>query len=217
MAKSDAAIARRVRIEVWSDIGCPWCWLGKRHLEQALERTGTAAEIEFRSFELDPRAGPTTSARECLVGRFGSAAAVDAAQARLRAMGEQAGIEYEFERARVANTFDAHRLHHLAKSDGRGDVAVERLMRAYHAEGADLADHDTLRALAGDIGLQPKDVEALLASADYAREVREDEAAAHAAGVRGVPFFIFEGRYAVSGAQPVDVFEQVLRKAVQEA
>ena len=217
MAKTDADLARRVRIEVWSDIGCPWCWLGKRHLEQALEQTGTAADIRFRSFELDPRAGPTKSAREYLIGRFGSAAAVDAAQGRLRAMGEQAGLSYDFERARVANTFDAHRLHHFAKSQGLGDVAVERLMRAYHSEGADLADHETLRALASEIGLDAKDVEALLASDAHARDVREDEAAAHAVGVQGVPFFVFDGRYAVSGAQPVDAFVQVLRKVAQEA
>lgn len=209
-------VPERVRIDVWSDIGCPWCWLGKHHLEEALRRSGIAAQVELRSFELNPRAGATRSARAYLLERFGSGEAIDAAHARLRSMGERAGIRYDFDRALVANTFDAHRIHHLAKTRERGAEAMERLMRAYHGEGADLADHDVLRALAAEIGLDAGEVDETLASDAFAREVREDEAAAREVGVQGVPFFVFDGRYAVSGAQPVDVLVEALRMSARE-
>ena len=205
-----------MRVDVWSDIACPWCWLGKRHLEEAVRRLGLEGkvEVEMRSFELAPRQGASEPAKGILARKFGSAEAVEQAHRRLAAMGERAGIRYDFERALVANTFDAHRVHHLAKARGRGAQVVERLMRAYHGEGADLADHATLRRLAAEEGLDAGEVDRVLASDAYADEVRADEAEAAALGIHGVPFFVLDGRYGVSGAQPVEAFERALRTAL---
>jgi predicted DsbA family dithiol-disulfide isomerase len=201
-----------VRIDVWSDIACPWCWLGKHHLEEALRLTGIDAMVELRSFELDPTAGPTRPARERLVAKFGDPARLDAAHARLTAMGERVGIRYDFAAQRLANTFDAHRVHHLAKERGRGAEVVERFMRAYHGEGADLADHATIRRLAVEAGLDGEDVDRVLAGDAYAAAVREDELTARELGIHGVPFFLVDGQYGVSGAQPVELFARALKE-----
>lgn len=204
-----------MRIDVWSDIACPWCWLGKHHLEEALRRGGVEAEVAMRSFELNPSPRPTIPARDYLVRRLGGAERVDAAHARLAALGERAGLRYAFDRALVANTFDAHRVHHLAQAKGRGPETIERFMRAYHGEGADLADPDTITRLAVEAGLDEADVRQVLATDAFADAVRRDEAEARAIGVQGVPFFVIDGRYGISGAQPVEAFEEALR-AIQK-
>lgn len=207
-----------MRIDVWSDIACPWCWLGKHHLQEALKRAGVAdAEVAFRSFELQPGAErKARPVREYLMERYGSPAQIDAAHARLVDAGKQVGIHYDFDRALMVNTFDAHRLHHLAMAQGKGEAVMERLMRARQGEGADISDHATLRALAVEAGLDAADVDRVLSSDEYADAVRADEAMARQIGVGGVPFFVFEGKYAVSGAHPVETFEQVLRRVAAE-
>lgn len=167
----------------------------------------------MRSFELNPTPRATTPAKEYLTSRLGSAERVAAAHARLSALGERAGLRYGFERALVATTFDAHRVHHLAQAKGRGGDVVERFMRAYHAEGEDLADRATILRLAVDAGLEPADVERVLATDAFGDAVRADEAEARALDVHGVPFFLIDGRYGVSGAQPVEAFERILREA----
>lgn len=203
-----------MRVDVWSDIACPWCWVGKRHLEEAVRRQGLEREvqIDYHAYELRPKQGATELAKPFLERKFGSAERLAAAHARLSQMGLEAGISYDFEKARLANTFDAHRLAALARSHGRGAAAVERFMRAYHGEGADLASHDELRRLAADVGLGAAEVNEVLASDRFTDAVRSDEAQAVELGITGVPFFVFEGRYGVSGAQPVESFEQVLER-----
>lgn len=201
-----------MRIEVWSDIACPWCWLGKRHLEEALRRTGVQAEVEFRSFQLDPSRRESAPAREYLAARYGSIERVEMAQVRLQAMGTRVGIHYDFERSLVANTFDAHRVHQLAKARGLGPAVVERMMQAYHAEGADLADHATIARLAVEAGADVGEVERTLAGHDHGDQVRADHARGQGFGVNGVPFFVFDERVAISGAQPIELFEQALRQ-----
>ena len=202
-----------MKIDVWSDIACPWCWLGKHHLEAALRTSGVEAQVDYRSFELQPGIRSSRPIREYLVERYGDASAVDAAHDHLSQKGRLVGIEYDFEKARMSNTFDAHRLHHLAKTRGLAGPVLERFMRARQGEGADIADHATLRRLAVEAGLEPVEVDEVLSSDRFAKDVRQDESEAVRLGIRGVPFFVFEGKVGLSGAQPVEVFEKVLRDA----
>lgn len=206
-----------MKVEVWSDVACPFCWLGKAHLQAALRNAGVEADVEFRSFELAPAAGPARPVREYLEERYGAGPGIDASQARLRAQGAAVGLAYDFERMLMANTFDAHRVHHLAKARGLGEALMERLLRAHHGEGADVSDHATLRRIAGEAGLDGAEVESLLMGDAYATEVRADEALARKYGIRGVPFFVFDGRLALSGAHPVEVFEEALRQVKAQA
>lgn len=204
-----------MRIEVWSDVACPWCWLGKHHLEEAIRRAGHSdVEVAFRSFELQPNARAARPVREYLAERYGAdLRGIDAAHERLTRAGEAIGIAYDFKRALMVNTFDAHRIHHLAIVRGRGAEVVERLMRARQGEGADVSDHATLRALAIDAGLAADEVDRVLASDAFADDVRADEDAARKLGIHGVPFFVLDGKYALSGAQPVEAFERALAMA----
>lgn len=202
-----------MHIEVWSDIACPWCWLGKHHLEEALRRMPQLdVTVEMHSFELDPERHPTMPVLEHFRARDGDTRAVVASQNRLAKLGRAVGLEYDFARQQWANTFDAHRLHHLGIMSGRGPQVVERLMRAYHTEGADLADPATLRSLAVEVELEPAAVDALLGGDDFAEAVHRDEAAARELGIDGVPFFLFDEEYAVSGAQPVATFVEILTR-----
>ena len=211
--KPKHASSSGVKVEVWSDVACPFCWLGEHHLLEAARRSGEPIEVEFRSFELQPNAQSSRPVREYLAEKYGSTAGIDAAHARLAASGRAVGIAYDFERALMANTFDAHRLHHLAKARGIGGAVMERFLRARQGEGADMAHHATLRALAVEAGLDGADVDRVLSSDEFAAEVRADEEQARAYNIRGVPFFVFDGRLAVSGAQPIEVFEQAIAQA----
>lgn len=202
-----------MNIEVWSDIACPFCWLGKHHLSEALRRSGVEAEVVFHSYELQPHAGEPRPIREYLAERYGDLRSLDAAHDRLSRSGEAVGIHYDFDRALMANTFDAHRLHHLGKARGVGEAVMERFLRARQGEGADVSSHKTLRALAVEAGLDGAEVDDVLAGQKFADEVRRDEAQAVAYGIRGVPFFVFEKKLAVSGAQPIEVFEQAIAEA----
>lgn len=204
-----------MKIDVWSDIACPWCWLGKHHLEEAVRRSGIEVDVAFHSYELDPTVRGARPVREYFAAeRPGALASIVASQDRLTEMGRHVGITYDFERQLMANTFDAHRLHHLAKARGLGGPVVERFMRARHAEGTDTSDHSTLRRLAVEAGLGAAEVDEVLAGDRFADDVRADEALAVSRGIQGVPFFILDGRLAVSGAQPVEQFEAALREAV---
>ncbi len=202
-----------VRIEVWSDIACPWCLLGNAHLQTALDQSGIEADVEMRSYQLAPQMADPEPAKQYLAKKFGSAEQVEASHARLKAMGESAGLCYNFDEAIVANTFDGHRLHHYAKSTGQGAEMMERLLHAQHQEGLDVSSKDVLRRLAADAGLDPAAVDEVLDSDAYAEGVQADIAEARAIGVQGVPFFVFDRKFALSGAQPVDVFMQALASA----
>ena len=206
-----------MEIEIWSDVVCPWCYVGKRNLEAALAEFPHADQVTvtWRSFELDP----TTPTRveltmdEVLERKYGMSP--DQASAANRSMTELAatvGLEYHLDRVRIGNTFDAHRLIHLAAAEGRGGAMKERLLRAYFTEGRAVSDPATLAELAADVGLDPERVSEVLSSDEYADEVRADEARAVELGSTGVPFFVLDGRLGVPGAQPPDVLLRLLHR-----
>lgn len=218
----------KLRVDIWSDIACPWCYVGKRRLEAALARFDEreSVEVVWRSFELDPSAkgapGPTVdgdyAARLARKYRT-SPAQAEGMISNMTATGVAEGLELRFDRARVCNTFDAHRLLHWASQQGptQQGALKERLLRAYFTEGEALDDLDTLARLAGDVGLSAEAARAALATTEGAREVRADEAMAQSIGVTGVPFFVFDGHIGVSGAQPPEVLLGALRRAWSDA
>jgi predicted DsbA family dithiol-disulfide isomerase len=202
---------KKLRVDVWSDIACPWCYVGKRRLEAALERFPHRDETEvvWRAFELDPAAPRERDRKESYVQRLANKYGSSPAEARsmIQRMTEIAardGLAFDFERIRPGNTFDAHRVLHLASERGVQDAVKERFLRAYMTEGEPIGDPAALARLAGEAGLPTAEVVALLAGDRYRPEVRADEAEAHHLGIRGVPFFVLGGRYAVSGAQPAE-------------
>jgi len=207
-----------VKIDIWSDIVCPFCYLGKRRLEAALARFEHADEVEvtWHSFELDRGAAPVSDLPlvDLVAAKYGTTR--DQAVAQHRSMAHAAaelGLEFNWEQARYGNTFDAHRVVHLAAEHGLADAAHERLMRAYFTDGLAVGDRDVLVRLAAEIGLDQGVVRAMLESDDYGNHVRSDEATAKMLGIESVPFFVLDRKYGVSGAQPVEVFTQALDTA----
>jgi predicted DsbA family dithiol-disulfide isomerase len=211
-----------MQIEVFSDVVCPWCYIGKRRLEQALSTFPHTDEvtITYRSFQLDPtapRRSEETLAQH-LATKYGRT--LDEARQmnqRVSDVAATVGLDFRLADAQRGNTFDAHRLLQLAAVRGRQPELKERLMRAYFTEGALLSDHDELIALAVEVGLDPTEVEAVLAGDDYADAVRADLALARGFGVTGVPFFVVDRTYGVSGAQEAAVLTDVLQRAWTEA
>lgn len=210
-----------MRVEVWSDVVCPWCYVAKRRLEAALARFPRAADVEvvWRSFELDP--GAPSSDGVGLVEHLAAKYRVSLDEARAMndrvtevAAGE--GLAFRLDLARRGNTFDAHRLVHLAAASGLHDAMQERLMAAYFTEGEPVADHDALARQAQAVGLDQAAVRRVLAGDDHAGEVRADEAEARRLGVTSVPFFVVDRRYGIAGAQPADVLLGALRRAWAE-
>jgi len=206
-----------MNVEIWSDVACPWCYLGKRHLEEALARSGGEdVAVTWRSFQLQPDAprfgepGAGAPTREVLVARGYSPEQLAESQARLTAMAADAGLEYHLDRGRAANTFDAHALIKAADRQGLGDAMVERLFKAQHEEGLRLDDPEVLTRLAGEVGLEGD--AAVATDADRAA-VAEDLKTARGIGVNGVPFFVFDRRLALSGAQPAEVIVQAMEQA----
>ncbi|MBI2427568.1 MAG: DsbA family oxidoreductase [Ignavibacteriales bacterium] len=211
-----------MKVEIWSDVMCPFCYIGKRKFENALEKfpNRNEVEIEWKSFQLDPeaRTQPGKSVNQYLAERKGWT--VEYARHmndRVTAMAGEVGLNYDFDRAIVANSFDAHRLSHLAKRHGVQDTIEERLFKAYFTEGKNTADHTTLISIAAEAGLNADEVRAMLSGNDFVDAVHSDVYEAHRIGARGVPFFVFDKRYAVSGAQPSDVFLRVLEKIDEES
>ena len=202
-------------IDIWSDVACPYCYIGKRHLEAALARfpqVGTV-QINWHSFELDPQA-PAKSPGDLYdilsrKYRMSRTQAQEMTQS-VENMGRAAGINFAFERAVPVNTLAAHRLIHLAAEQNLQDVAKEHLLKAYFTEGKDLSDLDTLVSIGVAIGLDAALVESTLQSDAFIDAVRADEEMAHQLSVQGVPFFVFDRKYALRGAQPVDAFVQTL-------
>jgi predicted DsbA family dithiol-disulfide isomerase len=205
-------------VEIWSDIVCPWCYLGKRRFEAALARFDHRDDVEvtWRSFELDPEAPQVAEqpASEALAAKYGmSLEQAEATHAQMTALAAQEGLEYRFDRARRGNTFDAHRLIHLAAAHGLQDAAEERLMRAYFTEGEPIGDPDALARLVAEIGVDADEARAVLGGDAYADAVRADEELAARIGIRGVPYFVLGRRYGVSGAQPPDLLLQAFETA----
>ncbi|MGN6522008.1 MAG: DsbA family oxidoreductase [Actinomycetes bacterium] len=211
-----------MRIEIWSDVVCPWCYIGKRRLEKALAQFPHRDEVEvtWRSFQLDPStpktwAGGRPGTTERLAEKYGvSVAEADAMQQRVAEVAAADGLDYRLDDALPANTIDAHRLLHFAADRGRQDQLKERLLAAYFVEGRDVADHDTLASLAAEVGLPHDEAATVLRDPSrYETAVADDIAQAREFGAGGVPFFVFDRRFAVSGAQPVEVFTQALTAA----
>ena len=211
-----------MKVEIWSDVVCPWCYVGKRRFETALAAFEHRADVEvhWRSFELDPDAPAVREGDpvQGLADKYGmSRAQALAANARLTDMASAEGLDFYLDTARGGNTFDAHRLIHLAGEKGIQDAVKERFMRAYFTENEPVGDPETLTRLAVEAGLDETDVKTVLASGQYATNVIADEQQAAAYGISGVPFFVVDGRYGVSGAQSPDVLLQTLRTAYAEA
>jgi predicted DsbA family dithiol-disulfide isomerase len=208
-------------VEVWSDVVCPWCCIGRAHLQQALAEfeNGGSVEVTWRSFELDPGAPAvaTASLAEQLGSKYGgSPAEIEAMFAGVTARAAAVGLDFRFDRAQSGNTVDAHRLLHLAREHGQQDALKDRFFTAYFTEGEAIGDPATLARLATQVGLDPSEVADVLATDRYLAEVRADEAEARAMQVSGVPFFVIDRRYAVPGAQPVEVLVGALRQAWAE-
>lgn len=207
-----------MQVEIWSDIVCPWCYIGKRRLETALKDFEHAEEVEivWRSFELD-RSAPrerTGNYAEMLGRKYGMGPAQSrAAIANMTELAAGEGLVFDFDRVRPGNTFDAHRLLHLARERGRQDALKERLMLAYLTEGEPIGDPAVVGRMAVEVGLDATEVESVLDGDRYGDQVRADEQAAEELGVTGVPFFVVDRRYAVSGAQQPDTILRALERA----
>jgi len=207
-----------MKIEIWSDIMCPFCYIGKRKFEAALAKFEHKEEVEivWKSFQLNPdmKTDPKKNINQYLAEIKGWS--LDQAKEmndRVTGIAKAVGLQYDFDKAIVANSFDAHRLIQFAKSEGKGDAAEERLFKAYFTEGKNISDHSILIHLASEIGLDTTEVKNMLDSTNYANEVNNDIREALEIGVRGVPFFLIDRKYAVSGAQESEIFTQAFIKA----
>lgn len=207
-----------MRVEIWSDVACPWCYVGKRRFEAALASFAHRDEVEvvWRSFELDPRAPAERSVDRLdhLSAKYGiSRAQAEAMETRVAAVAAGEGLELRFDLLRGGNTFDAHRLLALAGEAGVAGELKERLLRAYFTEGALMADPAALARLAAEVGLPAAEVADVLGSDRYAADVRADERQAQAFGIGGAPFFVIDRTFGVSGAQPSEILAGALEQA----
>lgn len=211
-----------MEIEIFSDVVCPWCAIGKRRFERALEQFASADEVNvvWRAFELDPTAPPATGGdlASHLAQKYGmSKEQALASQVRLTALAEEEGLDFHLDRAQRANTFDAHRLLHHARELGLQNALKDRLFRAYFTEGELVSDRRTLTRLGAEVGLDEDKSSEVLETGRYGTEVRADEREAQELGVSGVPFFVIDRRYGISGAQPTETFLQVMEKVWDES
>lgn len=214
------AAAEPITIDVWSDVVCPFCYLGDSVLQQAIEQFphGSSVEVRYHSFQLNPGfpVGDAILADEYLAKNYRMPAAqLEASHAHLATQGAKAGLDYRFEDTMMVNTLDAHRIIHFAKAAGREHDMVMRLFKAEFTEGLNLADHEVLADLAAELGLDRAAAAEALATGGFESDIRADLAQAQAYGISGVPFFVFDNKWAVSGAQPVEAFRQALDKAWQ--
>jgi predicted DsbA family dithiol-disulfide isomerase len=214
-----------MRIEIWSDVVCPWCSIGRSRLDRAIADFDHRDDVEivYRSFQLDPGASrePTLTAPEHLGRKYGGGVANGRAMVdRVEAVAAEEGMVWRHHESRPVNTLDAHRLLHLALAEAGSAVQAvlkEALFAAYFSEARNVADHDVLREVAVGVGLDPARVDAVLAGKEFREEVFADQDRAAAYGAGGVPFFVVDGRYGISGAQPAATFGQVLERAWAES
>lgn len=209
-----------MKVQIWSDIACPFCYIGKKHLELAAEQTNTPLEIEWMSFQLDPNAPEKTdkSIYEILATKYGKD--VDWAKqmnANMIEMGEKAGLTFNVDIQKPTNTFKAHLLLHQAKEKGLQTKLKEALFEAYFVDGKNISETEILLEIADKVGLDVEKSEETLNQKEYASEVRDDVNLAQRYEVQGVPFFIINNKYALSGAQPVDAFVQAFDKIAEES
>ena len=208
-----------MRVDIWSDLVCPWCYVGKRRFEKALARFDDRGQVQVvhRSFQLNPAAPrhTTSSRREMLMRKYGrSPDQVVEMDARMTQVAAAEGLEFHFEGTLTGNTFDAHQLVHLADAHGLQDAAMERLYRAYFTEQRSLFEAQSLVDLAADAGLDREEAAAALRDNRYADAVQADIDLARRIGATGVPLFVFDGRYGISGAQAPEVFLDALHQSV---
>jgi predicted DsbA family dithiol-disulfide isomerase len=210
-----------MKVEIWSDVMCPFCYIGKRRFEQALQNFANKdeVEIEWKSFQLNPdmKTNPNIHIDQYLADIKGFS--IDHARqlnAHVTQMAAEAGLTYNFDKAIVANSFNAHRFTHLAKKHGLGIAAEEQLFKAYFTDGKNIDDINTLVELGVEIGLDAASVKQTLESNAFADDVKNDIADAQQLGIRGVPFFVMNNKYGVSGAQEIRVFDETLQKAFGE-
>lgn len=210
-----------MKIEMWSDFVCPFCYLGKRRLEIALEKFKQMDEVElvFKSFELDPSSKKKfdENIHEFIAGKYG----IPVEQARasnnhIEAEAKAIGLNYNFDEAIRTNTFDAHRVVHYAKTQGKMNELSERIFKAYFVDSLNISDHKVLASLASEVGLNSNKALSILESDQYAKDVRKDEETASKLGISGVPYFVINNKYVVSGAQPPELFLEALEKAREE-
>lgn len=211
----------KMKVEVWSDIMCPFCYIGKRNYEAGLKQFADTNNIEiiWKSFQLDPNIPEAVEENvyQYLADRKGMSyeQSVQMHESVI-ATAKQAGLDYNFDKAVIANSFNAHRMIQMAKTKGLGDAAEERLFYAYFTEGKNFGSTDVLVELGKDIGLTEVEVQTALTDDTYAYKVRQDVEEAQQLGVRGVPFFVFDRKYAISGAQPPAAFLETLEKSFSE-
>lgn len=210
-----------MKIEIWSDVMCPFCYIGKRNFEKALAQFTEKEKIEivWKSFQLDASVPDiaTESYEEYLVKRKGlSAEQVKGMLQNVTQMAREAGLDYHFNRSVMVNSLKAHRLIQFAKTRNLGDEAEERLFHAFFTEGKSIADIDTLTQLGVEIGLDATELQVAFTDERYAYQVNQDIQEARQIGVNGVPFFVFNRKYAISGAQPPQAFLETLRKSFDE-
>lgn len=208
----------KLKIEIWSDVMCPFCYIGKRKIEHALNNfpNKEKVEIEWKSFQLDPtmKSQPGKSTYDYLAEKYGRDREWSLEMhANVTNQAKAEGLEYNFDKAIIANSFDAHRLSHLAKKHGKGNELEELIFKAYFTEGKDVSEIETLVELGTNVGLGETEIRNMLASNNYKDAVQNDIIEAQQIGVRGVPFFVLDRKYAISGAQPAEVFNETLSKA----
>ena len=212
----------KVSVEIWSDVVCPWCYLGKRRFEHALQGFAHAQDVQVvnRSFQLDPNAPRSSGVGldQLLAAKYGmSPEEARRRNADMVALAAAEGLDYHLDRAQPGNTFDAHRVLHLATGRGLGDAAWERFFRGYFSEGVAIGSPEAVAAMAAEVGLDPGEVDEVLGGTAYADAVRAEAAEARSLGSNGVPFFVVNRRYGVSGAQPAEHLHQVLERAWSDA
>jgi predicted DsbA family dithiol-disulfide isomerase len=205
-------------VEVWSDVVCPWCYIGKRRFEKAARELRDEVELEivYRPYQLDPRApvGATMPVEEAYARKFGGIEAAQRAIEHVTTVAAAEGLEFHMDRALRANTLLAHRLLFLAEATGHQEVLKERLLQAYFCDGLDVGDSDVLARLAGEVGMPADTVSAFLASRDGSDEVREMIGVAEDNGITAVPTYVLDGRFMVPGAQDPDTFVNVIRRVL---
>jgi predicted DsbA family dithiol-disulfide isomerase len=207
-----------LRIEVFSDVVCPWCYIGEHRLARAVEQSGVAVDVVWRPFQLDPRAPVDPQpVVEAYARKFGGPEAAQQVIARITDAARADGLELRLDRAQRANTFDAHRLMAWAVPRGRQSEVGMRLFRAYFVDGRNVADHAVLTEIAGAAGLPEPDAVAMLASGECVAEVREQLARAAELGISAVPSFVFENGFVLPGAQEPAVFERIFAKLAVRA
>lgn len=208
-----------LRVDVWSDIACPWCYIGKRKFEAAVESSGVPVEVEYHSFELSPGTPAEFPGHhaEYLAAHLGaSLEQAGAMLERVTGIAEAVGLHYDYDRLQTTNTVLAHQLIHYAKARGRQAEMKERLMKAYFEEGRHVGRIPDLADLAAEIGFDRDDVVRALESEEYLDAMRADVALAAEYGIRGVPFFVIDGKYGISGAQESATFVQALTQVSAE-